>query len=29
MKHVSIFFVILSVLINYSCTDESQSNVLN
>ena len=29
MKHVSIFFVILSVLINYSCTDESQSNLLN
>ena len=29
MKHVSIFFVILSVFINYSCTDESQNNLLD
>ena len=29
MKHVSIFFVILSVFINYSCTDESPNNFLD
>ena len=29
MTHVSIFFVSLSVFMNYSCTDESQNNLLD
>lgn len=29
MKHVPILFVLLSVFINYSCTDESQNYLLN